>query len=244
MNIDVGIEKKRRDARGGPGEEISLLQGAGSSRRYNGKELERKTSRFPYQMWLLSLLLCTLTIAVAFQFLDVPIARRVYGILTSGESLATGFASAVLIGVEAAIALALVILRITRGHLAPSREATLLACLTSICAYALNDSTLKFVFGVPNPDAVLHGTQHAFHLFRASFNGSFPSGHMVIAGAFAGVFMRLYRASIVPFSLLLLIAAVLLVVGDWHFVSDVIAGTFVGVSAGLLASEVWLAHSR
>jgi uncharacterized membrane protein len=67
---------------------------------------------------------------------------------------------------------------------------------------------------------------------------------MVLAGAFAGVFMRLYRTSILPFSALLLIAAVLLIAGDWHFVSDVIAGTFVGVSAGLLAGEVWLAHSK
>ena len=67
---------------------------------------------------------------------------------------------------------------------------------------------------------------------------------MVLAGAFAGVFMRLYRTSFLPLSTLLLIAAVLLVVGDWHFVSDVIAGTFVGVSAGLLAVEVWLAHSK
>jgi membrane-associated phospholipid phosphatase len=37
---------------------------------------------------------------------------------------------------------------------------------------------------------------------------------------------------------------VLLIAGDWHFVSDVIAGTFVGVSAGILAGEVWLAHSK
>jgi membrane-associated phospholipid phosphatase len=67
---------------------------------------------------------------------------------------------------------------------------------------------------------------------------------MVLAGAFAGVFMRLYRASILPLSALLLSAAVLLIVGDWHFVSDVVAGTFLGVSAGLLAGEVWLAHSK
>ena len=67
---------------------------------------------------------------------------------------------------------------------------------------------------------------------------------MVLASAFAGVFMRLYRTSILPFSALLLIAAVLLIAGDWHFVSDVIAGTFLGVSAGLLAGEVFLAHSK
>jgi uncharacterized membrane protein YoaK (UPF0700 family) len=66
---------------------------------------------------------------------------------------------------------------------------------------------------------------------------------MVLAGAFAGVFMRLYRTSVVTFSALLLILAVLLIIGEWHFVSDVIAGTFLGVSAGILAGELWLAHS-
>jgi membrane-associated phospholipid phosphatase len=75
-------------------------------------------------------------------------------------------------------------------------------------------------------------------------NSGFPSGHMVLSGAFAGVFMRLYRRSIVLFSALLVIGAGLLVLGDWHFVSDVIAGAFVGVSAGFLAGEVWSAHSR
>jgi membrane-associated phospholipid phosphatase len=205
--------------------------------------LEGKTLRIPDLMWFLSLLICALAAAVAFVYFDVPIAHRVYGILASPESLATGFASVVLLGVEAAVALALVIFRITRGRLSPFREATALACLASICAYAINDSTLKFFFGVPNPAAVLHGTQHAFNLLSGSSNSSFPSGHMVLAGAFTGVFMRLYRTSILPFSALLLVAAVLLIAGDWHFVSDVIAGTFVGVSAGILAGEVWLAHS-
>ena len=182
--------------------------------------------------------------ALAFVYLDVPIAHCVYGLVGSAESLGKGFASAVLLGIEAAAALALVCIRITRGHLSRFGEATALACLASICAYAINDSTLKFFFGVPDPAAVLHGTQHAFNLLSGSSNSGFPSGHMVLAGAFAGVFMRLYRTSILPFSALLLVAAVLLIAGDWHFVSDVIAGTFVGVSAGILAGEVWLAHSK
>ncbi len=196
-------------------------------------------------MCLLSLLICAVVVAVAFVYFDVPIARRVYGIFGGTESPATRFSSAVLLGIEAIVALALIIIRITHGHhLSPFGEATALACLTSICAYAINDSTLKLFFGVPNPAAVLHGTQHAFKLLNGSSNSSFPSGHMVLAGSFAGVFMRLYRTSILSFSALLLIVAVLLIAGDWHFVSDVLAGTFVGVSAGLLAGEVWLAHSK
>jgi membrane-associated phospholipid phosphatase len=164
--------------------------------------------------------------------------------LRSADRLATGFSSAVLLGVEAAVVLALVVVRITRGHLSPFREATALACLTSICAYTINDTTLKHLFGVPNPAAVLHGSRHAFNLLSGSSSSSFPSGHMALAGAFAGVFMRLYRTSVLLFSALLLLAAGLLIVGDWHFVSDVIAGTFIGVSAGLLAGEAWLAHLK
>lgn len=181
---------------------------------------------------------------MTFAYFDVPIARRVYGIWGATEGLSTGFASAVLLSVETAVALALVIIRITRGRLSPFREATVLACLASICAYAINDSTLKFVFGIPNPGAVVHGTRHAFNILKGSSSSSFPSGHMVLAGTFAGVYMRLYRTSILLLSLLLGIAAVLLIVGDWHFVSDVIAGAFAGVSAGILAAEVWIAHSR
>ena len=195
-------------------------------------------------MWFLSLLICTLAVALAFVYLDVPIAHRVYGLLGSAESLGKGLASAVLLSIEAAVALVLVFIRIMRGHLSRFGEATALACLTSICAYAVNDSILKLFFGVPSPAAVLHGTRHAFDLLTGSSNSSFPSGHMVLVGAFAGVFMRLFRISVLPLSLLLLIAAVLLIAGDWHFVSDVIAGTFLGVSAGLLAGEVWLAHSK
>jgi uncharacterized membrane protein YoaK (UPF0700 family) len=66
---------------------------------------------------------------------------------------------------------------------------------------------------------------------------------MVLAGAFAGVFMRLYKSSIWPLSALLLLAAVLLLVGDWHFLSDIIAGAYLGISAGILGGEGWAAHT-
>lgn len=195
-------------------------------------------------MWLLSLLICIVAAVVAFAYVDVPIARLVYGTLGYAESLGKGLTSAVLLSAEAAVALTVVVIRITRGRLPALGEAAALACLTSICAYAIDDNVLKLFFGVPNPDAVLHGARHAFHLLGGSSSGSFPSGHMVLSGAFAGVFMRLYRRSRLPLSALQFVGAVLLVVGDWHFVSDVIAGTFLGVSAGLLAGEVWAAHSR
>ena len=88
----------------------------------------------------------------------------------------------------------------------------------------------------------MHGARHSFNLWMGSESSSFPSGHMVLAAAFAGVFMRLYKASIWPLAALLVAAAGLLLVGDWHFLSDIIAGAFLGTSAGILAGEGWAAH--
>lgn len=221
-----------------------MLQSTESSPRTGKRAPETSTLRSRCLVWLLSLLLCALAAAASFAWIDIPVAEHTFGRLTSAAVLAKGFASVVLLGAEAVVALSLIVIRITRGHLSPFREATALACLTSICAYAVNDGALKAFFGVPFPWQVINGAEHAFHLLEGSSNSSFPSGHMVIAGAFAGVFMRLYRVSILPFAVLLSFAAALLVVGDWHFVSDIIAGAFVGISAGLLAGEVWLAHSR
>lgn len=216
---------------------------SGSRTPYSvGSAREDRALRVAILLWILSLLVCAGLAALSFVYFDVPVATRVYGFLRSTEGLGTGFGSDVLLGIEAAVVLTLVVIRIRRGHLSPFREAVLLACLASICAYAINDGTLKFIFGVPNPTAMLDGAGHAFHFLKGSPSCSFPSGHMVLAGAFAGVFMRLYRRSILPLSGLLLVAVVLLIVGDWHFISDVIAGTFLGVSAGVLAGELWLAH--
>jgi membrane-associated phospholipid phosphatase len=221
-----------------------LLQDVVGSRPEGTNPSKRKTQYVPSLPWSVSLILSTLAVVVTFRYFDVPIAVRVQFMLSSAHTLASGFASTVLLTIESGMALILIWIRITRGHLSPLAKATMLACLTSICAYAINDSTLKYAFGVPSPAAVLHGSRHAFHLLGGSAQSSFPSGHMVLSGAFAGVFMRLFRWSILPLSVLLLVAAVLLIVGDWHFVSDVIAGTFIGVSAGLLAGELSLLHSN
>lgn len=221
-----------------------MLQTVDRSRPYPGSALKEKPSGISGLLWLLSLLICSFLVTISFTYLDVPVARHALGVLGSGKLLAKGFASAILLGIEATVVLALVIVRIVRGRLPRIYEATALACLTSICVYAINDSTLKLLFGVPNPMAVLSGARHAIEFLRGSAGSSFPSGHMALAGAFAGVFMRLYQASILLFTALLLVGAVLLIAGDWHFLSDVIAGTFLGVSAGFLAGEIWLVHSR
>ena len=181
-----------------------------------------------------------LAVAFTFKHVDLPVALAVYPL--SKHVAGVGLGSAVLLTFEAVIFLILAAIRIARGRVSPVSKAVAVACVASICAYAINASVLKVFFGVPNPGAFFGGARHAADFFGGSPDSSFPSGHMALAGAFCGVLMRLYPKTILPLVGLLLTGAVLLVVGDWHFVSDVVAGAFVGISAGILAGEIWLAH--
>lgn len=197
------------------------------------------------QIWLTSFLICAAAVTLSFTCFDMPVARWFSRNLGQLNSLGAGLGSAVLLSLEAATALTLVAARLVRGHLSPLKKTLALASLTSMCAYAGNDGVLKLFFGMPNPGSVLmQGAHHAFHFLAGSRDSSFPSGHMVLAGSFAGVFMKLYPSSIWPLSILLFFAAAALIFGDWHFASDVIAGTFAGVSVGILAGELWRAHSN
>lgn len=196
------------------------------------------------KIWSLSFVACAAAAALCFKKVDVPVAIHVWGAGRHLSALNAAFGATVILTLESAIVLALVLARLTRGHLSRLGETLGVACLASICAYQINDQVLKPFFGVATPLEVVHGARHGFNLAMGIAASSFPSGHMVLAGAFAGAFIRLYPASTRVLSGLMLLAAALLVVGDWHFVSDVIMGTFIGVSAGALAGEGWVVHSN
>lgn len=195
------------------------------------------------RIWSVLLVACAAIVAFSFLCMDVPTALYFWHVGHLRSPLNVAFASSVILTAESAVILFTVLARLMRGHMSVFAETLVIACLVSMCAYVVNDHVLKVFFGVPNPADVVHGAGHSFNFWTGSDNSSFPSGHMVLAGAFAGVFIRLYRASIRLLSALLLIAAGLLLVGDWHFLSDIIAGAFLGTSAGILAGEGWAAHS-
>jgi membrane-associated phospholipid phosphatase len=194
-------------------------------------------------IWALSLVACAAVVAVAFERVDVPMALYFWKDNRFLSPLNQAFGAAIILTAESAVILGVVLVRLVRGHVSAIGETLAIACLSSICGYGINDHVLKLFFGVPTPRDVVHGASHILHFYAGSEASSFPSGHMVLAGAFAGVFMRLYRVSIWPLSALLMLGAGLLLVGDWHFLSDLIAGAFLGISAGILAGEGWAAHT-
>lgn len=100
----------------------------------------------------------------------------------------------------------------------------------------LAKTLLKFVFGRTFPRGwLLHNQQLTFRWFE-NWSSSFPSGHMVVFAAFGAVILIYYpkyRRGVLIF-LILLGAA--LVGTDYHFLSDVIAGAYLGT---ITAYSVW-----
>src|SRR5215470_725651 len=180
--------------------------------------------RFPafLLIWPLSFMVCAVLVGLSFAHVDLPIALYCWKASGFLSPLNTAFGAAVILSVESAVALGLIITRVVRGHISRFGEALAIACLASICTYGVNSNVLKPIFGVPSPAEVMEGARHSFNFLRGSGNSSFPSGHMVLAGAFSGVFINLYRGTAWLLSGGLVLAAAVLIVGDWHFLSDVI----------------------
>jgi membrane-associated phospholipid phosphatase len=109
-----------------------------------------------------------------------------------------------------------------------TRASLSLACVSPF-AYAAK-TILKFAFGRASTVYWLTtGTSLKFHFFEGhgEYTG-FPSGHMAVFTAILAVVAAHYpRLRIVCVSLLVCLAAALIATG-YHFLSDVLAGTYLG----------------
>ncbi len=106
-------------------------------------------------------------------------------------------------------------------------------------AYLLK-SVMKFLFGRTETRVWLDNPKlHGFHWFNGvDFYDGFPSGHMLV---FTPVFLHCWYAYpkyrfIYPVAWLFL--AIALIVTDYHFLADVLAGTYVGVMLFYLVIKV------
>jgi membrane-associated phospholipid phosphatase len=123
-------------------------------------------------------------------------------------------------------------------------EMTLLtACVSMVLADQFRQS-LSFVFGrtwpetwIDNNPSLIQDGAYGFHPFHGGFAyGSFPSGHTTRTLAVAAVVWIAYPA----WRWVCVLASAAVVTGllgmDYHFVSDVIAGGFLGSTVGTYAA--------
>ncbi|MDR3581153.1 MAG: phosphatase PAP2 family protein [Oryzomonas sp.] len=92
-------------------------------------------------------------------------------------------------------------------------------------------SFLKYAFGRINTREWLHTPQaYGFHWFSgAEHHSGFPSGHMLVVTAMVAVVWRFHPRYRPACLVLLSVLALAMIATNYHFVSDVIAGVYVGL---------------
>ncbi len=179
------------------------------------------------------------TVASCF-YLDHPLARFIRKLALRKTALAAELPDLLFLTVLAATLLLWggYLYRHNRGIDDARTEFFRLAAWTVPLAFVLK-SVLKQLFGRMNTRAwLIHQPDHDFRWFQGGegFTG-FPSGHMAVFTAFLAsawlCYPRLRPACIV----LMVVLGVALIVTNYHFLGDVIAGAWLGVMVNICVAR-------
>jgi membrane-associated phospholipid phosphatase len=124
------------------------------------------------------------------------------------------------------------------------------ASIAVIVAEAAKDQ-LKYLFGRTWPETWLHNSPSFIRDGVYGFNfihggseyQSFPSGHMGATCAVMTVLWIWYPRFRWAYGVVAVVVGAALVAGNYHFLSDVLAGAFVGASIGWMTTAVWEAFA-
>jgi membrane-associated phospholipid phosphatase len=191
--------------------------------------------------WSIAILLCIVVVVCSVLYIDQPVARffatfHIYEKVLPNPLFYTPILTASgIVGVVVASILAI----------APRRRSELLSAVivagaAMVFTFCLTDFVLKPLFARSLPYAYLQHAEYGFHwLDKGSQFVSFPSGHAAQIGSLASVFWIRYPRWRTGYGLVALIVALVMIAGEWHFVSDVIAGGFIGAIVGAAAIHVF-----
>lgn len=206
----------------------------------------------PFVQWLTALLGTSSVVTLSYFWLDRPIALWAQGDVRSGHEQQLGHLvfPDPLIPLAALLFLAIGLHAISKRPLPRYQAAGLVASLSILVADDITDF-LKFVFGRTSPSSWMdqHPSFIANHVYGFNFfhSGSayqaFPSGHMTATCAVLAVVWAWYPRWRALWVLIGLGVGAALIGGNFHFLSDVIAGAFVGGSTGWIATAMWPASS-
>lgn len=189
--------------------------------------------------WLVSFAICVLLTALCYFFVDVQVANFIHG-LPWEKALRSPLWSAPVLIIGFGVAFLFVGIRAFNSRtLSPWEETIVLVALSLALTMSLNEFVLKPAFGRPMPHNFFATGHHTFGWMRDVNRSSFPSGHMAQIGAIAMIVWTRYPTWRLAGAIVISVPVVLLVLGNWHFVSDLIAGGFVGAFDAALISALW-----
>jgi membrane-associated phospholipid phosphatase len=200
-------------------------------------------------VWLASLVAIAAMVTISFQWLDRPIALLIHDNLQRPHH---GFLDKLTHIPDPLIPLAIIVflvlgLRALFGRPLLNYQAAALVCSLSVIVTETIKDQLKFLFGrtwpetwvQDNPSLIRDGAFGFNFMHEGSAYQSFPSGHMAATCAVISVLWIWYPKLRALYVLLALAVAAGLIGANYHFLSDVIAGAFVGISIGWMATALW-----
>ncbi|HET7306340.1 MAG TPA: phosphatase PAP2 family protein [Gammaproteobacteria bacterium] len=190
------------------------------------------------------LALVTLATGISVAWIDLPLAKLIAARLGHGS---TGFVVHTQFPDVLDVFVAVITIASWAGYILLRRKHIgwrLVCCLQVVgtalpFGYTAKD-ILKTIFGrVDTRYWMDHPWHFEFHWLHSSdYFFGFPSGHMAVFGAFAFAVMH-YFPRLRPWGwAALVVLGAALVVSEYHFLGDVIAGTYVGYAAFVAAREL------
>jgi membrane-associated phospholipid phosphatase len=197
----------------------------------------------PLQKWLVSLAISSVAVAVSYLWLDRPLAMFAHGATIQTPIFAKlTLLPEPLVPLSLSVLLALGLWALARQPLHKPHRVALLCSVSLIVAETFK-SELKYVFGRTWPETWINGNPSLIHDGVYGFNffhggagfASFPSGHTTAACAVASVLWICYPRLRVLYGAVVGAIAIGLIGADYHFLSDIIAGGFIGTTTGWFA---------
>ena len=195
------------------------------------------------------LLVCSLTvvaIVVSYLWIDQPVAFLVHREITTKTLFVELTYIPEPLPLLAPIAFFALGLWAVLGKPRSKLHRVLLTCGISFIVADAAKNQLKYDFGrtwpetwINNNPSLISNGAYGFNFFHGGPGyASFPSGHMTAMCAVASVLWIYYPKFRALYALVVAAVAIGLLGADYHFLSDIIAGSFLGSVTGWLAVAV------
>ena len=206
----------------------------------------------PVRNWSLGFLGTVISVTVSYFWLDRPISHLAHEVLQQFQLFEKLTLIPYALTSLAVVAVMVLALRgLSRAQLSRLPTVLLLAGISLALAVVAKEE-LKFAFGrtwpetwIGNNPSLIRDSVFGFFPFHGGGGyRSFPSGHTTVTCAVLTVFWICYPKFRLLYGLVMAAVAIGLVGANFHFVSDVIAGAFLGVSVGWISVSLWEIGAR
>ena len=196
--------------------------------------------------WAIAFVVMVVTVVIAYQFLDRPIAFYSVAHFVKKPWFDGMTQIPEYLGRVAVAIFVLGIIYALMGRRLPHCIAVLLASSVSLVAASSIKDGLKLAFGRTwpeswlqnNPSLIRDGT-YGFNFFHGGQGyASFPSGHTSATCAVMAVLWFCYPRWRPLYGLVIALVVIGLIGADYHFLSDIIAGGFLGWLVGWTAVQL------